>query len=269
VSRILQKQGYTFIQLGSWWNATRTSQYADRNLRHGYGITLMGYSFQVSEFIGVFIQRTIFWSVLEGGLRFRGAAIAAWDGGTGQIFLDQTRELEKIASEGGAPRFVFTHLLMPHLPTVFDSDGRPTPPGLSEKEAYLRQVQFTNSKLIEQVRNIQATERGRQAVIVLASDEGQFPDNNTITATDQQLRHKSNTLASLYFPDHDYSLLYPAITPVNYFRVIFNKYFGTRLDFQPDTVFAYRRSSLFLLDLADVTKRVRPIGLLEPGAGLF
>jgi hypothetical protein len=260
VAKFLQKQGYFFTQLGSWWYPTQTSHYADRVFRYGYSLTLFGHPFHISEFTGVFISRTIVRPWLERGLRIRGLTILAWqDIDEGQIFLKQDQELREIVAEGGQPKFVFAHLLMPHLPVVFDSDGKTIPKDLSPTEAYLRQVQFTNQKLIELANSIQATERGRQAVVVFASDEGQFPDDDTINGSDQQLRHKSNTFAALYFSDNDYSRLYPSITPVNYFRVIFNKYFGTRLGLQPDIVYAYRTSNLFPLDLADVTKRVLPV----------
>jgi hypothetical protein len=269
VAKFLQKQGYSFIQLGSWWYPTQTSDYADRIFPYGYCLTLFGRQFRITEFTGVFVSRTIVRPWLERGLQIKGLTIAAWqDIDEGEIFLEQDQKLREIIAEEGRPKFVFAHLLMPHLPVVFDSDGKTIPKGLSPWEAYLRQVQFTNQKLIELVKSIQATERGRQAVVVFASDEGQFPDNDTITGTDQQLRHKSNTFAALYFSDHDYSGLYPTITPVNYFRVIFNKYFDTRLGLEPDIVYAYRTSNRFPLDLADVTKRVFPVTSSPAGGGL-
>jgi len=39
---------------------------------------------------------------------------------------------------------------------------------------------------------------------------------------------------AIYLPDGKNDLFYPSITPVNTFRVIFNKYYGTNLKLLPD-----------------------------------
>jgi len=44
-------------------------------------------------------------------------------------------------------------------------------------------------------------------------------------------------LNAYYFPDNDYSLLYPEISPVNSFRVILNKYFKTGLSLLKDDAY--------------------------------
>jgi hypothetical protein len=40
-------------------------------------------------------------------------------------------------------------------------------------------------------------------------------------------------LAAMYFPDHEDSL-YADITPVNFFRLVFNNYFGGKYDILQD-----------------------------------
>jgi hypothetical protein len=42
-------------------------------------------------------------------------------------------------------------------------------------------------------------------------------------------------LSSYYFSDHDYTRLYPEMSPVNSFRVIVNKYFGAGWDMLKDS----------------------------------
>ena len=108
MAKFLQKQGYSFIQLGSWWYPTQTSHYADRVFRYGYSLTLFGRQFHISEFTGVFISRTIVRPWLERGLRIGGLTIAAWeDIDEGQIFLEQNQTLREIVAEEGQPKFVF------------------------------------------------------------------------------------------------------------------------------------------------------------------
>jgi hypothetical protein len=48
------------------------------------------------------------------------------------------------------------------------------------------------------------------------------------------LRERYSILNAYYFPDQDYNLLYPSITPVNSFRVILNQYFGADMELLED-----------------------------------
>jgi len=51
---------------------------------------------------------------------------------------------------------------------------------------------------------------------------------------------KFSILNSFYFSDKDYSQLYNSISPVNSFRVIFNKYFNTNLPILEDKRYYYK-----------------------------
>jgi hypothetical protein len=53
-------------------------------------------------------------------------------------------------------------------------------------------------------------------VIIIQGDHGPW-----LQPTDKRMR----ILAALYLPGHE-EQLYPTITPVNFFRVVFNSYFG-------------------------------------------
>ena len=44
-------------------------------------------------------------------------------------------------------------------------------------------------------------------------------------------------LNAYYFPDSDYRALYATVTPVNTFRIIFNKYFETRFEIIKDEIY--------------------------------
>ena len=58
-------------------------------------------------------------------------------------------------------------------------------------------------------------------------------------ATDAELREKTGILNAYYLPDLDNNPLYPSITPVNSFRLVFNLYFGTDLELLPDRIYVY------------------------------
>jgi hypothetical protein len=56
-------------------------------------------------------------------------------------------------------------------------------------------------------------------------------------------------------PDGGESDLYPSITPVNTFRLIFNEYLGTHLNLLPDRNYALNDGLPY--DFVDITKKVR------------
>jgi hypothetical protein len=62
-------------------------------------------------------------------------------------------------------------------------------------------------------------------------------------------------LNAYYFPDQNYAALYPAISPVNSFRVIFNQYFGTDLELLEDR--NYFAGWLAPYDYTDVTDKAQ------------
>jgi hypothetical protein len=55
-----------------------------------------------------------------------------------------------------------------------------------------------------------------------------------------------------YFPDTDYELLSSQITPVNTFRIVFNRYFGADLELLPNRV--YFSSTIRPYDFFDATE---------------
>jgi hypothetical protein len=59
-------------------------------------------------------------------------------------------------------------------------------------------------------------------------------------------------LNAIYLPDGDARVLYPSISPVNTFRVVFNQYFGTDLELLPDRSYAFA-SQRYQYDLFDIT----------------
>jgi hypothetical protein len=75
-------------------------------------------------------------------------------------------------------------------------------------------------------------------------------------SSDDTLKERFYILNALYLPGVDTSDLYPAMTPVNTFRFIFNKYFGAELDLLPDKNYIYEDEDHFY-KFIDVTDRLR------------
>ena len=148
-----------------------------------------------------------------------------------QLFiLDQLPRLTSIPG----PKFIFAHILIPHPPFVFTATGaiqtnpdfysadgfRPID-GEHEAVGYLNEIQFLNIRMSDILHTI-ITNSAVPPIIVLMSDHGSsFVDHNL-------------NLGAYYLPDNGKQALYPSITPVNSFRVIFDQYFGANYDLLPD-----------------------------------
>jgi len=102
-------------------------------------------------------------------------------------------------------------------------------------------------------------------VIIIQSDEGPFPPGwltDEESGDDWQkqifenLEAKTAILNAYYLPGVNIDkLLYPSITPVNSFRMIFNQYFGASYNLLPDQIFIPAPGSLY--KFIDVTRELR------------
>lgn len=142
---------------------------------------------------------------------------------------------------GDRPRLVFAHLILPHPPFVFSSEGQPLTPdapfsldfpsGGSEQSyitGYREQVIFINRELERIVEAILA-QSGRTPVIVIQADHG--PDSNS--GRQGYVQERMTILNALLLPGGT-EAIYPHITPVNTFRVVFNQVFGGNYERLPD-----------------------------------
>jgi hypothetical protein len=132
------------------------------------------------------------------------------------------------------PTFSYIHLISPHPPCVFDPEGNPTyppdfwneqrmyPANLYQK-GYLNQLPYLNKNILEAVDTILANSE-TAPIIIIQSDHGPW-----LLPKDKRMRN----FTAIYFPGHS-DVLYPTITPVNIFRLVFNTYFGGKYDILED-----------------------------------
>ena len=229
VQDYLKSQGYQYIHLGSWWHATSRNRNADVN----YNLHLL------PEFPGVLFRTTIFYPVTV----YLGIYDVREE--QRQRVLFKYEKLKEIPAIDG-PTFTFAHMLIPHDPYVLDAEGNlvdwETILSRSTKENFLNQLMFVNKKNTEIVEEILSISDS-PPIIIIQSDEGPFPlhyqqnkeDINWESATEDDLNTKMKILNALYLPGPETKdTLYQSITPVNTFRLIFNKYFGEDLELLPD-----------------------------------
>jgi len=155
----------------------------------------------------------------------------------GQNFRDRTmnvfNKVDDIARMP-EPTFAYIHLISPHPPFVFGPNGEPTyPPDFWNEnreypadlyaKGYQNQLTFLNQKMLEAVDAILANS-STPPIIVLQGDHGPW----------LQTKQKRMWILNAYYLPGQNEKLYPTISPVNTFRLIFDSYFGGKYDMLPD-----------------------------------
>ncbi|UCG43819.1 MAG: hypothetical protein JSU73_04165 [candidate division WOR-3 bacterium] len=240
VGRFLKSKGYRLYHMGSWWEVASSNPYADVNItRSGMG-----------ELPSALWGRTMLYPVfayLGFGLRNEHRARVLWK-------LDQ---LKRVAREPG-PKFVFAIFVLPHQPYVFNRDGSyPDRFQLNRQttaESYVNQLVFTNIQLLALVDTILAVSE-TPPIIVLQSDEGPHP-NDCFEPRDEltNTRAKFRVLNALRLPGADSTWFHPRMSPVNTWRVIFDRYFGTGFGLLEDRSFDIDYESWTFFELTDKSR---------------
>ncbi len=228
VVEFLKKQGYKYIHFTSDARVTDSNKNADRVMTSPYWLP---------SFTTTFAERTFLKTLnldLLNPIKIRQKTILyAFD------------KLKDIPKESG-PTFTFAHIMMPHWPLVFDRNGK-TP---KESEAqglsgYLEFLRFANKKVKSLISDI-ISQSDIQPIIILQADHGSEQFGVCIEPSELVLKEKMAILNAYLVPDEIKEGLYETITPVNTFRVIFNRYFKTKLKLLEDKVFfSYCYSSTY------------------------
>lgn len=155
----------------------------------------------------------------------------------GQNFRDRTMsvfdKMDDIARMP-EPTFAYVHVISPHPPFVFGPNGEPTNPAdfWNEKrlypadlyaKGYQNQLTFLNQKVLEAVDTILANS-DTPPIIVFQGDHGPWLQTN----------EKRMRIFNAYYLPGQEDKLYPTISPVNTFRLIFDSYFGGDYEMLPD-----------------------------------
>ncbi|MBS1598486.1 MAG: sulfatase-like hydrolase/transferase [Bacteroidetes bacterium] len=148
------------------------------------------------------------------------------------------RTIEAINKKSIHPQFTYTHLLMPHLPYLYDSLGRDLflnyyktgLSGIKNDENYLQYLVYTNKIIMEMIAQIMKRSN-RGAVVMLISDHGyrHFSDTSGNFS-------RYNNLNAIYFPSGNYKAFYDSMSNVNLFRATFNSLFSQKLPMLKDSV---------------------------------
>ena len=247
---LLKSLGYEYIHFGSWYEPTRVNEYADENVNY----------WAMPEFSWLLFQTTWAYPL--------SAATNIIDSFGEVQYKRVLYKFEKLAEipQREEPTYVFAHMLIPHPPFIFDREGNYISQEVADEEnmTTLRQDQLiaTNNMIMKLIDEL-LSHSEVPPIIILQADEGSRPARYIINppefnwdeATEAEWREKYGILNAYYLPGVDNDVLYPSITPVNSFRLIFNLYFCTDFELLPDRSYfsdMYRSPYNFI----DVTEKV-------------
>lgn len=228
--KLLKKAGYRFVFFPSIYSGTSRNPNAD--------VYMSDTKIDFSEFDRMLISTSML-TVMNAGY-----------GAHRRRILYDFDQLAKIP-EIEAPTYTFVHFTVPHAPFIFDADGNVPAGGVSHddplpKDVFIRgyaaQVAYLNKRLAETVDRILAKSTV-PPVIILQGDHGPGFMMPPLTDPEDHLAvMRSPILNAYYLPGDGAKRLYPSISPVNSFRVIFNEYFGANLEMLDDATYSLERT---------------------------
>lgn len=262
VMNFLGAQGYRNISLTSGWSCTETLRVDENPLPRG----------SLNEFENMLINMTPVSFIMDMVPERSQRAIHK------ERILYIFDELMSIPSrERDQPLFVFAHVLAPHPPFVFGrkkrAGGRSGPFSLDGdtlterdedkknrlfRERYIRQLVYINGKLLEAVDRI-ISGSPKPPVIILQSDHGPRFASVTFEPNIERLA----IFNAYYLPDGGRDILYEDVSPVNTFRIVFNRYFGTDYELLDDRSYFSEYESPYRL--CDITEKLTGEAYGGPG----
>ena len=147
------------------------------------------------------------------------------------------RLTENITSRGSSsPRFVYTHLMMPHSPFFFNSKGQAQPPDTVmsythiNKHNYIEYLQYCNKRVLELVDRIIDSSH-QPPILLLLGDHG-FRN----IESNSEKKYLFMNLNAVYLPSKKYTQFYNGMTNVNEFRILLNEQFEQKIPLLKDSV---------------------------------
>jgi hypothetical protein len=144
-----------------------------------------------------------------------------------QVFLQNLYDLSAMDTISSLPgkKFVYAHLTVTHPPFTFTATGKLRPMDAQyDKQAYADQITYANKRMLTIIKKILAGSK-TPPVIVLQGDHG-----HAVNLGEKSFR----VLNAYYLPQDGKAKIYPTITPVNTFRLIFSTYFDQDYPLLPD-----------------------------------
>lgn len=256
VRSALEGIGYRSISIASDWgitnNSTTDSYYSPRSII-------------LSDFESFILGRTPLSSIRSLVEKF--ALVPSYDTHRDliQYNFDTLAQIPALPS----PKFIFAHILVPHPPFVFDAAGNPLHPNYpfsfndgsdfpSGNDAYLqgytKQLEYTNQQLKKLIDTILRDSK-TPPIILLQADHGPGMLTDFSSSENSCLKERFSVFSAYYLPDASSEDIPIDITPVNLFRIIFNKYFQADIPLLENASYYYK-DTVYIFRFEDVTTKV-------------
>lgn len=228
----LKAQGYQFVTFPSGWVGLSQHLPADIRMRE---------SATVSEFENILLATTPISRLFDRTIR------------ENQLRSEVLYTLDHLPDLGANPAatFTYTHILSPHPPFIFTAEG--SAPAMKDglfaldgshyfayypdkeqyRQQYRDQLAYISQRATVMIKELLARSP-QPPIIIIQSDHGPGSQLDWERPEQTNMKERFAILNAYYVPANIKDVLYPSITPVNTFRLLFNKEFGQPLDLLPD-----------------------------------
>jgi hypothetical protein len=241
-NKVLQKFksfGYQTINFVSDWGGTNESYQADVTYDEKRSFEILGLKILASETNMVFLQTTLLsplvQEVYENALRRKTLAV-----------FEKVPDVAYLSEK----KYVLAHIMSPHPPYVFSENGgeiineailNNADEGIEKRPYYLDQLKFISKQTIPMLKKIMENSK-KSPIIILQSDHGPASifgkrEDWTSNYSKEAVRERGSVLYAIFLPDGDYKDFPETMTPVNTYRILFNKYFGEENERLPDRTY--------------------------------
>ena len=164
--------------------------------------------------------------------------------------------LNEITLKTDGPKYVFSHVYVPHPPFLFGPNGENVIPDRREisglqswenPQGYVNQLIYATNEITVVIKNI--VKNDPNAIIIVQGDTGTLTGADISKKTMKEIYQAHSILYAVRIPDVEDS---DYMIPVNTYRIIFNNYFNMNYD--------YLEYHSYLVDndgnMEDITKKL-------------
>ena len=164
--------------------------------------------------------------------------------------------LNEITLKTDGPKYVFSHVYVPHPPFLFGPNGENVIPdhreisGLQSREnpqGYVNQLIYATNEITVVIKNI--VNNDPNAIIIVQGDTGTLTGADISKKTMKEIYQAHSILYAVRIPDVEDS---DYMIPVNTYRIIFNNYFNMNYDYLEYHSYLVHNDS----NMEDITKKL-------------
>ena len=164
--------------------------------------------------------------------------------------------LNEITLKTDGPKYVFSHVYVPHPPFLFGPNGENVIPDRREisglqswenPQGYVNQLIYATNEITVVIKNI--VKNDPNAIIIVQGDTGTLTGADISKKTMKEIYQAHSILYAVRIPDVEDS---DYMIPVNTYRIIFNNYFNMNYDYLEYHGYLVHNDS----NMEDITKKL-------------